>query len=271
MDGGCVMKVFTIWKRWAIAIGLAAMTTSFACAQEGSRVPSQATPEDVLAALVHRSAVIFAGEVYAIRMPAGMSSAVGGGLPSGRADAVVVEFRVDVGIRGASIGSNYVLHMPLSSWQQAPPFALHEHALNFLQQADASGFSAPIQGDGDLPGMDLGVIPIDRANQADLSRLQRLVTKKTMTAASMPAPQNPSTTKSSAPDPSKANPSTPKPPPSVTDVTTQAGMDTLVSGSNQGRMPELRNTEVPFLALIRDVSVLSAAEAPQGTSASATK
>jgi hypothetical protein len=50
----------------------------------------------------------------------------------------------------------------------------------------------------------------------------------------------------------------------VTDVTTTQGEDTLISGSNQGKMPELRNSEVPFLALVRDVTVLSAAEGQQG-------
>jgi hypothetical protein len=48
--------------------------------------------------------------------------------------------------------------------------------------------------------------------------------------------------------------------PSVTDVATPQGQDTLISGSNNGRMPELRNKTVPFLALVRDVTVLSAAE-----------
>jgi hypothetical protein len=46
----------------------------------------------------------------------------------------------------------------------------------------------------------------------------------------------------------------------VTDVETKQGEDTLVSGSREGRMPELRNAKVPFLALVRDVTVLSAAE-----------
>jgi hypothetical protein len=51
--------------------------------------------------------------------------------------------------------------------------------------------------------------------------------------------------------------------PSVTDVDTAQGRDTLISGSSEGRMPELRNKTVPFLALVRDVSVLSAAEGQQ--------
>ncbi len=255
------MRAFRIWSRWTATIGLVGMLAlpSNGLAQEQSRVQAQATPEDVLAALVRRSAVIFAGEVYAIRVPAGISSPVGGGLPSARPDVVVVEFRVDVGIRGASIGSNYILHMPLAVWQQAPPFTLHQHALTFLRSVDTAGLSGPVQGEADLPGMDLGVIPVDRANQADLSRLQRLVAKKTLTAATAPAAVSPS------------NPLTAKQPPTVSDVTTQAGEDTLISGSNQGRMPELRNDEVPFLALIRDVTVLSAAEAPQATPSAATK
>src|ERR1700679_590070 len=88
-------------------------------AQKGDEVQPQATAEDVLASLVHHSAVIFAGEVYAIRMPQGMKgpSGVSGLVFSSRPDAVEVEFRVDMGIRGASIGSNYVLRIPVSTWQ----------------------------------------------------------------------------------------------------------------------------------------------------------
>jgi hypothetical protein len=73
------------------------------------------------------------------------------------------------------------------------------------------------------------------------------VTKKTITEATLPAPSLPSRA------------------PAVTDVATQQGEDTLISGSNNGRMPELRNGTVPFLALIRDVTVLSAAEDQRAT------
>lgn len=241
-------------ERWAVA---AAALLAFALvplsihAQDAARVQPQPTAEDVLAAVVHQSAIIFAGEVYAIRMPAEMKAGTGvsGGLPSSRSDAVQVEFRVDVGIRGASIGSNYMLHMPLAVWQQGAPFALHQRAVVFLRSPDASGLSGPVEGDADLPGMDLGVMPVDDANQADLSRLQRLVTKKIITTASMLPP----------PDANHV--------PSVTDVTSTQGEDTLISGSNQGKMPELRNSQVPFLALVRDVTVLSAAEGQQGNAA----
>jgi hypothetical protein len=220
-------------------------------AQDASRVQPQATAEDVLASLVHHSAVIFAGEVYAIRVPPEMKGATGvmGGLPSSRPDAVEVEFRVDMGIRGTSIGSNYVLRMPVSTWQQAPLFTLHQRSVTFLKPADAAGFAGPVEGESDIPGIDLGVMPVDRSNQVDLSRLERLITRKTITLATMLPPVDPSHT------------------PSVTDVDTAEGEDTLVSGSNAGRMPELRNKTVPFLALVRDVSVLSAAESPPSKAA----
>ena len=230
-------------KRWAVA----AMSLGLAAGAHAARVEQQTTAEDVLAAMVHKAAVIFAGEVYAIRVPqeAKPATAVHGGMPSSRPDAVEVEFRVDVGIRGASIGSNYVLRMPLSDWQQAPPFSLHQKSVVFLGAPDASGLSGPVEGESDVPGLDLGVMPVDDSNQVDLSRLQQMVTKKVITSAAMlPPPDAP-----------------------VTDVTSAQGEETLVSGSRQGKMPELRNSKVPFLALVRDISVLSAAEGQQGNSA----
>jgi hypothetical protein len=238
-------------KRWAVAAAalLAWMAGTLSIhAQDAGRVQPQATAEDVLAAVVHHAAVIFAGEVYAIRVPAQVKAGTGvsGGQPSSRSDAVQVEFRVDVGIRAASIGSNYVLHMSLAAWQQAAPFTLHQRAIVFFRPPDAAGLSGPVEGESDLPGIDLGVMPVDDSNQVDLSRLQRLVTKKVITTASMLPPPNQAQT------------------PSVTDVTTTQGEDTLISGSNQGNMPELRNSKVPFLALVRDVTVLSAAEGQQG-------
>jgi hypothetical protein len=233
-------------KRWMAAMGslMLAMGMLHAGAQDArnrDRVQPQATAEDVLAALVHHSAVIFAGQVYAIRVPQGING-VNGALPSSRADAVEVEFRVDMGIRGASIGSNYALRMLASSWQQAPPFTLHQRVVTFLKPADAAGFAGPVEGESDIPGMDLGVMSVDSSNEVDLSRLEGLVTKKTITSAAMLPPANTADA------------------PSVTDVDTAQGKDTLISGSSEGKMPELRNKKVPFLALVRDVSVLSAAE-----------
>ena len=252
------MKAFRIASRWMVAASLAWPMGTLHAAQEATRVQPQATAEDVLASLIHHSAAIFAGEVYAIRVPQEMKGAadvdaagITGGLSSSRPDAVEVEFRVDVGLRGASIGSNYVLRMAASTWQQAPPFTVHQHAITFLKAVDAAGFSGPVEGASDVPGIDLGVMPLDNSNQVDLSRLQRLVTRKTITQATMLPPPGPPQ------------------PPSVTDVDTELGKDTLISGSSEGRMPELRNNTVPFLALVRDVSVLSAAEGQQANAPAA--
>jgi hypothetical protein len=242
----------TMPTRWAAAASLLLALSVPAVAQDAARVQPQATAEDVLASVVYHAAVIFAGEVYAIRVPAGTEEPadVKGGMPSSRPDAVQVEFRVDVGIRGASIGSNYILSMRASAWQQAPPFALHQRAVVFLKPQDAEGFSGPVEGEADIPGVDAGVMPVDDSNNVDLSRLQRLVTRKTIASmASLPTPVAPARN------------------PSVTDVTGNAGQETLISGSRDGRMPELRNETIPFLALVRDVTVLSGAENLKGSAA----
>ncbi len=148
---GAPMRVssnsFRTRKRWVVAGSAMVLTLGVlhAGAQDAARVQPQATAEDVLASLVHHSAVIFAGEVYAIRVPASMKATGGvtGGLPSSRPDAVEVEFRVDMGIRGTTIGNNYELRMPVSAWQQAPPFTLHQRSVIFLTPADACGLRRP--------------------------------------------------------------------------------------------------------------------------------
>ena len=145
-----------------------------------------------LASLVHHSAVIFAGEVYAIRVPQRMKGTERRqwpGLPSSRPDAVEVEFRVDMGIRGATIGSNYELRMPVSAWQQAPPFTLHQRSVTFLKPVDAAGLRRTggrrIRPSRNGSRRDA----VDNSNQVDLSRLQRLVTRKTITAGNDAPPR----------------------------------------------------------------------------------
>jgi hypothetical protein len=233
-------------------------------------VQPKPSAQDVLAAMVHHAATIFAGEVYAIRMPQGTNQGptnqgatnpalFTGRISSSRPDAVEIEFRVDVAIRGTSIGSDYVLRMPAAGWQQSPPiFALHQRAVNFLRPPDASGLSGPVQGERDQPGQPVGVLSIDDNNQVDLSRVARLVT------ASPPAENGAPEPNSTTRDGNGAAGSAPVEAPHVPGVSTGAGRDTLISGSTQGQMPELNGSSVPFLALVRDVTVLSAAEAPGG-------
>src|SRR6202021_1641778 len=92
-----------------VAASLAWPMGTLHAAQEATRVQPQATAEDVLASLIHHSAAIFAGEVYAIRVPQAMKGAadvdaagIPGGLSSSCPDAVEGGFGVDAGLRGAT-------------------------------------------------------------------------------------------------------------------------------------------------------------------------
>ena len=108
----------------------------------------QRTPEDVLAELVKSAGVIFAGQVYAIRMPVGESNpGTKGGLHSSRPHVVEVEFRVDQGVRGPSVGDPFVLRESEDQWRQdAPLLAVHQRAIVFLYPPDKSGLSSPVGG-----------------------------------------------------------------------------------------------------------------------------
>ncbi len=234
--------------------GCSALAANPQAPPPAAAIASASSAEDVLAEMVHASGAIFAGQVYAIRLPAGAQPAGGPSatpVPSTRPDAVDVEFRVDVGVRGTSVGTNYILHMPPAEWQQDPAFALHQRAMLFLRPPDANGLSGPVQGAGDPAGQPAGVLPLRPDNTVDLSRLTRLVQPSGSPAAA-----------GSARAGGPANTTTPVGPPPVPDVSTAAGRDTLESGSREGRMPELNAPSVPFLALMRDVTVLNAAEAP---------
>jgi hypothetical protein len=82
-------------------------------------------------------------EVYEIRVPSEIEATIGvKGMSSSRPDAVEVEFRVDMGIRGASVGSNHVLRMPSSTWRQGTPFALHQRAFVFLNPPETEDLHA---------------------------------------------------------------------------------------------------------------------------------
>jgi hypothetical protein len=97
------------------------------------------------------------------------------------------------------------------------------------------------------------VLPIDENNQVDLSRVARLVTEKPAAGGFASTPQS-----NNAADPA------PTAPRNAPGVPMQAGQDVLISGLNQAQMPELNGSRVPFLALVRDLTVLSGAEALAG-------
>ncbi len=134
--------------------------------QAGGGAQAGMRSEDVLAGLVKGAGVIFSGEVYAIRMPEGEQNAgTQGGQHSGNPSAVEVEFRVDQGVRGATIGNPYVLRERVEEWRSRPGLlALHGRYVVLLEKPDAAGLSRPVGGER-------GVFPIDKANNVDLSRL----------------------------------------------------------------------------------------------------
>jgi hypothetical protein len=239
-------------------------------APRGTLPPASSTAE-VLAELVREAGVIFAGEVYAIRMPEGEANpGTSGGLHSLNPQAVQIEFRVDHGVRGASVGSPFVLHESLEQWrQQAPPIALHDRAIVFLYPPDQSGLSAPVGGPA-------GVLPLAGDNQVDLSRLHALVRPAVSGTQAKAKPTNStaenSTDTHAAPD---ATPVTSDSPATGSNGSITAGQGSRTAGQqdeqiageatpsggvSEGKMPELDAPQAPFLAVLRDIYVLAAAQ-----------
>ena len=255
-------------------------------APRGALTPQSSTGE-VLAELVQAAGVIFAGEVYAIRMPEGQANAgTSGGLHSTNPQVVEIEFRVDHGVRGASVGGRFVLRESLEHWQQAKvQLALHERAILFLYPPDQAGLSSPVGGA-------VGVLPLKGIDQVELSRLHALVTapasgtQASGTPANSPsthsAPADSSGTHAAPPDEGTAGSSaaTGEAAPVATDssATTrdtsgtagqqeQQGMGELTTGggTSQTKMPELEASHAPFLAVLRDIYTLVAAQSGSGS------
>jgi hypothetical protein len=165
---------------------------------------------------------------------------------------------VDHGVRGASVGEPFVLHESVDQWrQQIPPIALHERALVFLYPPDQAGLSAPVGGAA-------GVLPIVGDNQVDLSRLHALVQAPASGSQASAAAANSSGTHAA----SGGAPVTSDLPVTSSEGSTTAGQQdqqiageaTPSGGVSLGKMPELEAPQAPFLAVLRDVYVLAAAQ-----------
>ncbi len=103
---------------------------------------SAATPEtvvDVLYEVSGSAAVIFAGQVLAVRRP-------GTGV-------VEVEFRVDEAVRGCSVGTPFVLREWDGLWAGGSPrYRVGQRLLMLLHAPSAAGMSSPVGGmDGAIP------------------------------------------------------------------------------------------------------------------------
>lgn len=237
-------------------------------AAPGPELAAQKTAEDVLAELVKSAGVIFVGQVYAIRVPAGQENpGTKGGLHSSRPGVVEIEFRVDQGVRGPSVGDPFVLRESEEQWKRdAAQLGLHQRAIVFLYPANKDGLSSPVGGA-------VGVIPKENDNQVDLTRLHALVTGAPANTSAGGAAVDAATESESSAASSLAGealtPLASATPPDVTDVSTPGGEQMLTVGTGHGGMPELNATYAPFLAVLRDIYVLAAEQPPMAPKAGA--
>jgi hypothetical protein len=116
------------------------LTTRAACGQTvGVSSSAPETVVDVLHDFSDRAAVIFAGQVMAVRRP-------GTGV-------VEVEFRVDEAVRGCSVGTPFVLREWDGLWAGGVQrYRVGQRLLMLLHAPSAAGMSSPVGGtDGAIP------------------------------------------------------------------------------------------------------------------------
>jgi hypothetical protein len=122
--------------RVSFGLRIVALAAGAACGQTAS---APETVVDVLHEFSDKAAVIFAGQVLAVRRP-------GTGV-------VEVEFRVDEAIRGCSAGAPYVLREWDGLWTGgAQRYRVGQRLLMLLHAPSAAGMSSPVGGmDGAIP------------------------------------------------------------------------------------------------------------------------
>ena len=124
----------------ALLLALCLSAGPFAQAQSGSTSTSPQTVIDVLERISGRAAIIFVGQVVAVRR-------------SGSASGVVeVDFRVDTAIRGCTADS-YTLREWAGLWVvNNERYHVGERLLMVLHAPSAAGLSSPVDGtDGAIP------------------------------------------------------------------------------------------------------------------------
>lgn len=102
-----------------------------------------ASTEEALHTMEQQAAVIFAGQVIAVRRLSGASGATG---------VVEIEFAVDDAVRGVS-GNTYTLREWAGMWAAGDqPLRAGQHYLMLLHAPSAAGLSSPVGGmDGAIP------------------------------------------------------------------------------------------------------------------------
>jgi hypothetical protein len=226
--------------QWLLMVGLLANAVNGSTAQAESQDagvaelgPASST-EELLAQLVKRAKVIFAGEVYAFQTAKDQQG------------IVEVMVRVDQGVRGAQTGSGFVLRLNQSLAQN---FRQGERYFLFVGSVDPSGLNQTVGGP-------VGILPVDQNHEVDLSRLHALV---------RPAGGEGSKAGAANTNPAgKTNQDAARSQGQVGGVA-DAGDGNIPVITQQNQMPELEQPKVAFLAMLRDVFVLSAAAEPAKT------
>jgi hypothetical protein len=141
----CFFQLFG-GSRCARALTAAALATACLSHGQTGAAAGQDVPrnvEDALHQMSDRAAVVFAGQVIAVRRPAAGASASG---------VVEIEFRVDQAVRGVT-GSNYVLREWSGLWPgDRQRYHVGQRLLMLLQAPGSSGLSSPVGGmDGAIP------------------------------------------------------------------------------------------------------------------------
>ena len=126
-------------RRWSVGSAAALLlAASFAQAQAGSTSTAPQSVTDVLEQISGRAAVIFVGQVVAVRRF--------GTAPGAASGVVEVDFRVDTAIRGCTAGA-YTLREWAGLWVvNNERYHVGERLLMLLHAPSAAGLSSPVDG-----------------------------------------------------------------------------------------------------------------------------
>ena len=130
------------WPVALLRVGVVAALMMGSCSQ-GQTAPPQSV-EDALHRMSDRAAVVFVGQVTAVRRVDGGAAGPG---------VVEVSFHVDQAVRGCAAGGTYVLREWAGLWAaNAARFRVGQRRLMMLHAPGAGGMSSPVGGmDGAIP------------------------------------------------------------------------------------------------------------------------
>jgi hypothetical protein len=132
--------------KWMVCVLALLLAANGGRAQTLTEAAAETTPQAIEAALhamAQQAAVIFAGQVVAVRRQDGVNGATG---------VVEIDFAVDDAVRGVS-GSAYLLREWAGLWTGGDqPFRVGQRFLILLHAPSAAGLSSPVGGmDGAIP------------------------------------------------------------------------------------------------------------------------